>query len=550
MVRRCSAEASAVNVVQQKEWTWRPAVVASTVVLAWLALHGPALAGMQSLDDGALSAVSAQSGIELNLDSPVPLNLNKVNWVTDSGAAAYNACTGGIANQHACTAFSNIQVYGSPGPLKANLQMDVGTTAANGGNTAMGVQFAWDPTWVTVGGTTIVTPTVNYSANSMGALGLYSTGHINITNRDGIFNGGGIYGTLDFETAGDVIVRQGIAGTPELSLGNFSFMTRSTTGFAGGHLPSYARIALDANGVYVNAPNTYTELLFDVMYKFSPVNFDRTGRESVTLFGWTGGLNNPTFRVGPGGYAYGTYSSTGQNILNATNWTFSNGGAKSEGLTVSAGWDFDTDAKWIIGQAGGNRTQVHFFDFQPMGGSLFAQPSLYVPVTLDVIQNGTGPMGLCLGGGFTSGVPVQASCTGAGGTWVPSGVPVGKAALAALLRDVHLWAYSTKVQVIDPTSANPLSTFDWGLIYTYGKLDADIFFYPEGRGTGITPTATASGIKADITLTAQSPGFWARANSSSAATRALAGSNWRKTPTSCWRTPMSAVVAPGSASAW
>jgi hypothetical protein len=151
---------------------------------------------------------------------------------------------------------------------------------------------------------------------------------------------------------------------------------------------------------------------------------------------------------------------------------------------------------------------------------------LTMPITLDVLQNGVGPAGLCFGGGFTSGSPVQGSCTAAGGTWVGNGLGAGEAAFAVMIRDGRLHAYNQQIEVRDPASANPVTVYDWSLLYTFGKLDADILLTPEGRNPGAAVTTNAIGLRADVTLAAQSPGYWQKANSASAATRATAGTGW------------------------
>ena len=76
---------------------------------------------------------------------------------------------------------------------------------------------------------------------------------------------------------------------------------------------------------------------------------------------------------------------------------------------------------------------------------------------------------------------------------------------------------------------NPVSgwdqDYDFGLILTMGKLDADVVIYPRGAYSGNGFTGT-EGLKLDINLLAQSPGYWDKANSSDPTVRATAGDNW------------------------
>lgn len=502
---------------------------------------------MQALEDEVLSGVTAQDGLQVEISSANPISSNTINWMTDGAMmAAPNNCntaapSGGVANQQACSIINGLTLSGvSPSPLFARFELDVGASAQTGANnTNISLFLDWDPLWITFNGFTLRTPTVDSSANSVGALGFRSDGYLRIVNRGGLFNNSGFLATVDFSSGGDIILRQGAVGSPELSFGNFLLTNRFTNGFAGGHVLSTGRIALDNNGLLVDSNFAYADLLFDVMYKGAPtVAFDTSLRDSLLLFGWQGGLVNPSFRISPGGYNYNsTLTSSARNVLNASSFTFQNEnpGAQtpSQGLSLTTAWTFDSDFTFVLGQAGGNRTQVRFTKWQDMGTT--TQPWLLMPITFDILQeNNPATMGLCFGGGFTAGVPTQAHCTsdkgvtgnatGDVGQWFATGVGAGKAALAALIRDAHLWAYNTEVEVRDSTVG--ATKYNWGLIYTFGKMDGDIFIYPEGRGTGEIPIATNTGVKLDVTLMSQSPGYWERANSTDATTRAAADDRW------------------------
>lgn len=503
-----------------------------------LAAGAPTASAMLALDDDSLAQVNGSDGIEIDVSNTASVASTEQKWYTDSGAAIIGSPTecsaGGIANKHACTILRNLTLSGvSPAPLHANWKYDVGTSATTGGDITAAMVLDWDPLWITANGLTLHTPTVDKSANSLGNLAVLADGYLKLSNRNGFFNSGGNFAALDFTSTGDMFIRAGGPGSPELSFSNFALINRFTTGAAGGHALGMGKIAFDSNGLEVSAPYTYSELTFNLAFKANPVNFDLTGRDEITLFGWKGGLKTPVFRVSPGGVAYGNWAVAGAayNLLNpATSYTYQDhtgtngGGARSEGLNLLASWDFDTDFTWIIGQASGNETQVLFTNWRRLGAASTA-PVLYMPVTFDVMQNGVGPAGLCLGGGFRTGVPVQASCTTAGGTWLPAGVSVGKAAFAIHLRDAHVWGYNQTVEVRDPTQG-PTTQYNWSLGYTFGKLDGDIYLYPEGRGTGLVPSTTATGVKLDATVVVQSPGFWEKANSTVLATRQAAASNW------------------------
>lgn len=485
----------------------------------------PALptAALEALDDEALSAVQARDGITVEIRNNSPITTSSLTWFTDSNGSFAANCTGGIANRQACTRLAPSVAGVAGAPLRATLALDAGA-ASSSGVAYMRTTLDWQPQLLTVSRLTPLTPTVDYSAHSLGQFGLYSQGHLTLSNQGGLFNNGGNFAMLDFAMDGNLVYRQGAAGQPELSLGNLQFSNFFSNGAGGGHAAAPGRVGFDAQGLLLAAPYSRTDLTFDLMFKGAPGNFDTSGRSPMIRLGWTGGLVNPLLRVSPGGIGYGTYTSGAQTFYDIGG--NNGGGARSEGLNLLASWDFDSDFAWIIGQAGGNGTSARLTNWRRMATVPSTTPMLSMPITLDVLQNGTGPAGLCFGGGFSGGSPVAASCTAAGGSWIAGGVPTGKAAFATLIRDGHLHAYSQQTEVRDPTSGTPASVYDWSLLYTFGKLDADILLYPEGRNQGVALSTNTTGIKADITLTAQSPGYWAKANSASAAVRATAGAGW------------------------
>ncbi|MFN3586104.1 MAG: hypothetical protein ACK4UT_01255 [Moraxellaceae bacterium] len=495
------------------------------LVLAWLCAQAQA---MQALDEESLSGVTAQDGMTVHLHNAGSLGFSQSKWITDGGAAPLGACSGGTANRHACT-LTALTITGVDGnPATATATFD----AYGGSNPGLAYRFDWNPVLSNLGYLTINTPARDYSNNSIGALGIYSSGHFHLSNA-GLFNAAGSTARYSFLSKGDIIYRQGDIGTPELSMGNFELSTKFSTGAAGGQTASTGTIGLTADGIRIAAPYTQTFLRFDLMYHGNPaVAFDRDNRRGILRFGWLGGLANARMDINAGGVGYGTYNSNTQNLLSGANYSFQNdtgspGNPRSEGINLLSQWDFDSDFAWVIGQvAGSNETQARFSQWRKMATLPASTPMLTMPVTLDVVQNGTGPQGLCLGGGFTSGMPTQGACTSAGGSWIAGGVPASQAAMAALIRDGRLHAYSQKIDIIDPASSNPYSTYDWGVVYTMGKLDADVYFYPEGRNQGVAVTTNSTGLKADMTIGIQSPGFWQRANSSNPVTRAQAGTNW------------------------
>ena len=492
----------------------------SRLICLLLLQQAAPLYALEILDDDSMAGVHAQDGLTVSVENPSGISVDSMKWVTDKGTAPIGACTGGVSNQHACTQLAATLSGTDGNPLKVNAMLD----AFGGTAPGLALQLNWQPQLLSLKNLTINTPTVDYSNRSLGNIGLYSQGHLNLVTQGGLLNSTGNHSLLDFGMTGDLIYRQGAVGSPELSFGNLDFSTRFTNGAAGGHTSAYGKVGVTSEGLVISSPYTRTVFEFDIMYKASPTGaFDRSGRQPILHFGWVGGLINPEVRISGGGAAYGNYTVGSNTFYDHTG--SNGGGARSEGLNVMASWDFDSDFAWIIGQAGGNQTQARFKNWRRMGPAS-GTPMLSMPVSFDVLQNGTGSAGLCFGGGFASGSPIAASCTASDGTWINGGVPVGKAAMAVMIRDGHLHAYNQQIEVVDPTSSNPNQVYDWGLIYTMGKLDSDIFLYPEGRNQGVAVTTNNTGLKADITLTIQSPDHWKKATSVNPAVRATAGSNW------------------------
>jgi hypothetical protein len=485
-----------------------------------LLLAPSSLLALQPLDEASLSAVTGRDGLTYVLENNSAITAEQINWVTDSGAVNDGSCSGGTANQHACTVMSDIDIRGEGGPLNLTTHMDAGADAS--GNGYLSLASTWSPIRAEIGSHTFNTGAYDASAQSVGSLAVISAGSLVWQNRGSLFNGTNNTATFDLNTSGDWIYRQGDAGAAELSFANMVFSTAFTNGAAGGHASALGHVGIDDGGIVIGAPFADVELTFDLAFKGNPTNFDRNGRDSMIRFGWQGGLVNPLLRIGAGGFGYGTYmvaSNTFQDYDGAQT------GVRSEGINLLTEWDFDSDFALIMGEAGGNRTFVRFSDWQRLGSA--PGPMFSMPIIFDVMQGGAGSAGLCLGS-FASGVATAASCAASGGEFISSDGPAGAdAAFAMLIRDGHLRAYNRRVEVIDPAAGGVVTPLDWGLMYTFGKLDADIFLRPQGRADGAAVATTDTGLHADITLLIQSPDAWRRATSNDATVRASAGDGWQ-----------------------
>ncbi len=475
-----------------------------------LLLLSAALTAMTPIDDTGLADIRGQDGLTVNLENSGAIQAQQLNWITDSGNAPVGSCSGGVTDQHACTQLNGLTLQGDGNPLSAQLQLDVGS---DGTVPLVALQYGWQPSLFTLDGMTLQTGTSPaYAGHSLGQVGLYSQGNLALVNR-GLFSANSQHANLDFSMTGDWIYRQGEAGSAEMSIGNLMIQNRFTNGPAGGHAPATGIIGIDSNGLLLEADHTYTALEFDLMYKAAPTNFDRTDRQPLLYGAWLGGLKDARVRVSAGGVGYG-YDGTAPN----GNWDYAGSNTpRSEGLMIQSQWDYDTDFQLRLGHADGDRTRMELVNWRRLGNS--PGPMFAVDAILDVVQNNTGPAGLCFGGGFTSGQPDSGLCTSAGGGFHPTRVAPGESAFAVLLRNGHLHAYSEQLTVTNPTSGWS-DSYDWGVVLTLGKLDADILAYPQG------PTGNV-GLRADATVMVQSPGFWDAANSADPLVRAAAANNWQ-----------------------
>lgn len=482
-------------------------------------LPAPAQA-LQALSDAALSGVTGADGVSVTLNSATGISADSLQWVTDDNGLNNDACSGGVANQHACTQLQDISLTGVGGPLNQQWHIDVGSDGV--GNPYLGLTGSWTPQKFEIGGLTFNTASDNASTRSLGSLALISSGQFALSNRGGLFNSGGDFARLNASLNGDIIYRQGDPGSPEFSFANLLMSARFTNGAAGGQTDATGRIGLDSEGFLLSAPFAQVDIGFDLAFKANPTDFDQTGRSNLLRFGWEGGLVNPQWRLQPGGFGYNTYLNGADTYQD---FDGSQTGQRSQGISLYTAWDFDTDFALSLGEAGGNGTIARFSNWQRLGAA--PGPMFALPIIFDVFQGGVGPAGLCAGSA-TSGVVDQTACTAAGGEWYGNDLPgANEAAFGILMRDGRLLAYNTLVEVEDPLAGGTVTPVDWGAAFTFGKLDADIFLYPYGRANGAAVATTDTGIRADITMIAQSPDAWRRANSSSAAVRATSGNGWQ-----------------------
>lgn len=417
----------------------RPAVF-SLIPLVILAAT-PAARAMEAMSESDMSEVTGRDGLYVAFSSQT-VTADTIRLDVDSDNAV-------LAASNAYVDFDGVTLTGigldGTGPGAAftvATEMDVG---ANGADPYLALESTWSRMRFQVD----AVHHENQPGNSIGSFAFDSSGTINLANQ-------GIINTNSNDATFRVDINDGIwwyrQSGNEFVWDNMNI----DIGFDGG------TISANNTGVTLSAPRFDWNVLFDVGFRESPgTAFQTAGALPILRYGWAGGLTDFELRIGGGGVWYG-------GDLNN----------RSEGLNLSIRNNFDTDFAWIIGDAGGNATQLQFTDWVNLPGAAYA---LEIPnLTLDVINAVQGPGAINYLGTNYNIAPEDN-------------------ALAVIMRDVSFLAYNTRVTLID----NPFPTRDygWSLIYTLGDLDANLYLYPGGA-------SSAEGLKFDALIALQSPGAW------------------------------------------
>lgn len=473
---------------------------------------------MESIDDGALADVSGQSGIDLYVRS---------NAIGNSGTSVLVNIDDGTANEAGLlqsalqlTSIGN-QGAATTTPFVAHTQIDV---ASVGGQPALALQSDWTRMRASHN-LNVVDAAGTPASNGFGTMVMDTTGSFRLTGVNGLLNGGASnsarqlhltigspqVGVATPGSYGQIYYRQGGAGSPELVLDKIYLDLGLTPGTGGsfgfcdpGAAGGCGSFGTGRNGFYLNAPHLDFNASWAVNYRGTPTgSFTTANNDSggLAYWGWTGGFNNAELLVSAGGI-----------------WTPTPGydpqqpSGRSQGLNVAFHGDYDSNFAWLVGQAGG-RSLLRFGNWTKLTGATYA---LNAPnVTLDVINASQGPGGLCWGAsayGTASGPCSSTTFTRSSGKVVTGqflNLPPSATSLALAVRQFSLQAYSSNVQVLDDMNNNGVftdtvggiaetQTYPWGLIYTFGTLDGNVYLYP-GNAAG-----TGNGMAADIMLMSQS----------------------------------------------
>ena len=416
---------------------------AHSIALLLLALQPGAALALQAMSETDMSAVTGQDGLSAVLSSS-SITAATMRLDVDSAEAV-------LAGSNAYLDFDNVTLTGvgadGVGPGAAftlTTGLDAGANAS--GDPYLALDAAWSRSRFQVG----AVHHENQTTNSIGSFAFDSSGSLSLFNQ-GILNGAAANNANLRLNITDGIWWYRQSGS-EFVWDNMNI----DVGFDGGTLEA------DASGIKLSAARFDYNILFDVGFRENPgTAFQTAGALPILRYGWEGGLTDFELSINGGGVWYGG------DINN-----------RSEGINISFRNNYDTDFAWIIGDAGGNETQLKFTDWVNLPG---AASALNVPnLTLDVINANQGPGAInYLGTNYN--------------------IAPENNALAVILRDVSFLSYNTRVTLID----NPFPTRDygWALIYTLGDLDANIYLYPGGL-------SSSEGIKFDALVALQSPGAW------------------------------------------
>lgn len=420
---------------------------------------------LQEIEDNELSSLSAQDGVALELLYNT-MNLNRIIWDLDRPTgplgAGYDAYI--MMSDNHLTGVSPDGVTTNL-PATVNLKLDVGATSqtavpallldANWSHARLGVNA------ICLGvrdGSGNVAPCTPGVSRSFGGMALDTSLSAQVHGAFGMFNANTSGGLARLVVSdAKAFFRQ---QTSELVWKNVDVDIGYTNGSAG----------FTASGFRILANLVDFDITYDIAYRGNAATpFQTTGATSLLHYGWAGSLRDFEARIVPGGIWSGAESN------------------KSEGLKISFRNNYNSDFAWIIGDpsdAVTPRAYIHFTDWVNLPGALY---TFDVPnVTVDVLRAGHGPGAInYLGTNYSALGFADAD------------------AFAIAVRDLKFLGHNTKVTLYDNSVAGYPRTLNWGLVYTFGDMDANVFLYPGGRTAALT-----DGMRFDAMVAVQSPTSW------------------------------------------
>lgn len=494
-----------------------------TAIASTLLALTPLAQAMQALDDSQLSGISGQDGLTVLLETPgIEMSIaHRADPATD-----YEA---GLQFQN----MSIMPVLANGAAAPAGTLATMTTTFDVGSNTAglpvtrtrvdmSRVRMALD---FDLYGKPKVASTYGpvQRIGSFGELVLDGALELELINANGLFNADDstehayLYGKL---TDTDMFYRQEATATAPYLLftdGTAEWrVTNGTVGIVSG-LSNAASPGYDSfnryvdSGVMTKAPFIDADYVFNYRFK-QPESGNTDLRMTVDnslgmySFGWRGTFTDAQLVFGGGGIdkqgglpSDGLRFSSRFNYLRGDNTTSDQPDTIAQNIPTTSSdfvWSFGAaDAKNTynnnisVGPSGAEALRLDITDWRNLPGVDYAHTWPYIG--LDVVNEGQGPgQVLCWGASIAKG------CSGA--DQQPIGFAPSRPALAAIIRDGSLRTYSERIRVHDKYYTSGIRDFNWGLIYTFANIDADIYVYPT------SPDGTKTrGLWADIAVMSQ-----------------------------------------------
>lgn len=446
--------------------------------------------GLQPLDDAELASVNGQDGITIII-SAEELAMQAIRLEKDAGTP--NEATLVLGD----TSYSSINLDGTrtAGGVQTNFTttFDVGSDAQ--GNVYPGITLDLDHTRFHVGELGLKDNNGD-SAGVFGELAQDGSGELQFYNLGGLFNnnsngGGYLYGRMDNAS---MYYRQIDSPTaPYLILADGTAEWRVHD----------ATIGITPEGVRTASPFIDMRLSMTTLYNQpnssnTSMQMVKTGGIPMYHFGWAGTAADAELVFGTG-FGKEGYEGDGEGLHFSTRWNYlrKDGSLSNQVGTVLYNMPDESEGfRWIFGtgqgKEGKNPIRFELTDWRNMPGKPYAHNFPYV--AFDMVNAGAPARQLCWGA--TSSSDCSQVDTGRGYGLVGS-KPSGTGALLSI-RDGGLNTYSESIRIYDDYYSSGYRDFDWGLIYTFGNLDADIYLYPKGH-----PNNPDRGLSLDINVMAQ-----------------------------------------------
>lgn len=275
-----------------------------------------------------------------------------------------------------------------------------------------------------------------------------------------------------------------------------------------------ASVDIDSNGLRL-AGNATFSLDFDLLYKFASDQDMTTvtaNDRPIAHLGWQGTLQDSLVTLRPGGIW-----NTGTNQYTGATFSALPAG-RTEGINTGMRWNYASDFIWRIGNASGDREMLQFGNWTnleqatgPVSGRYGFDFPLIVLDALDAGSASNAGGSLCWGGPMTN-----VSCSSGGalanlraGTVQGFNADVdrtGGATAMQVIRNGSLYSWANSISV-SSNNGTLVDTFPWGLIYTLGNIQSNVYLYPGGSESHAT-NSRKQGVLMDVLFTSHSFGDW------------------------------------------